>query len=46
MTSFIRQKFTRSSVAIAVALLVASALGLTTTAYARGGQPWFSAWTV
>jgi lysophospholipase L1-like esterase len=43
MIAFIRKKLTRSSVAIAVALLVASALGLTTTAYARGGEQWFTA---
>lgn len=44
MSLGIRKQFTRSSVAIAAALLVALALGLNTTAYARGGQQWFTAW--
>jgi hypothetical protein len=44
MTSFIRQKFTRSSVAIAAALLVALTFGLHAPAHARGGQRWFTSW--
>ncbi len=43
MTSSIRQKRMRSSVAIVVALLVVLTLGLNTTAHARGGQQWFTA---
>lgn len=46
MTSFIRQRLTWSPLAIAIALLVALALGLNTSAHARGGQQWFSAWAV
>jgi len=44
MTSFIRKKFTRSSVAIAAALLVALTFGLHAPAHARGGQRWFTSW--
>jgi lysophospholipase L1-like esterase len=44
MTPSIRQQFTRLRLTISVALLVAATLGQNNTAYARGGEQWFTAW--
>lgn len=44
MTSFVRQKLMRPSIAVGAALVVALGLGLSTPAQARGGQQWFTSW--